>query len=169
MLPWNRIAISSVTLLTAFGLSATHGMAQQSTVPATTSDWRVECTTGGKTLDCSALIDVVQRDTHQIITSITVRYPTETKRPVMLVQVPLGILVSEEISIEVDNGQTEHVKVQTCTQAGCFAGSPVSDSLISAMRTGKQLKIVFYNVQKKPVTVTLPLKGFALAYDKIKD
>jgi hypothetical protein len=29
-------------------------------------------------------------------------------------------------------------------------------------------KVVFYNIKKQPVTVTISLAGFALAYDKIK-
>jgi hypothetical protein len=36
------------------------------------------------------------------------------------------------------------------------------------MQTGKQLRIVFQNGEKQAVTVTMPLAGFALAYDKVK-
>lgn len=53
-------------------------------------------------------------------------------------------------------------------KAVCFAGSTVPDAMIAAMRSGKQLKIVFYNANEQAITVTLPLAGFALAYDKIK-
>ena len=33
----------------------------------------------------------------------------------------------------------------------------MTDGLINAMLSGKQLKVVFYNVNKQPVTVTMPL------------
>jgi invasion protein IalB len=143
-------------------------LAQKTDVPASASSWRVECSNNGKALDCRAVAEVVQRDNHQIITALTIRYPAATKKPVMMVQVPLGVLVSEAVTLQVDGGKSEQAKVQTCTKAGCFAGSPVPDAMIAAMRGGKQIKVVFYNVNKQPVTVTLPLAGFGLAYDKIK-
>jgi invasion protein IalB len=142
--------------------------AQPSEIPATGGNWRVECAASEKALDCRAVVSVVQRDNHQVIASLTVRYPRETKKPVFMIQVPLGVLVSEPVSIAVDGGKPEQTGVQTCTQAGCFAGDTASDALIAAMQNGKQLKIVFYNVNKQPVTVTLPLTGFDLAYAKIK-
>lgn len=148
------------------GLAAS-AQAQHSNVAATGSGWQVECTSNRKALDCRAFAEVVQRDNKKVIISLTVRYPAETKKPVMMIQVPLGILVSEAIAVSVDNNQPQNTPVQTCTQAGCFAGSAMPASLIAAMRNGKELKIVFENVNKQPVTVTMPLAGFALAYDKI--
>jgi invasion protein IalB len=58
--------------------------------------------------------------------------------------------------------------VQTCTQQGCFVGAPLPDAMLAAMRTGKDLKVIFANLNKQAVTVTMGLVGFGLAYDKIK-
>jgi len=44
----------------------------------------------------------------------------------------------------------------------------VPDALIAKMRTGKEVKIVFNNVNHQPLTVTMPLAGFGVAYDKVK-
>jgi invasion protein IalB len=137
-------------------------------IPAAGSDWRVECTNNLKTLDCRAFLEVVQKNSNQVVTAFTVRYPAETKKPVMMLQLPLGILVSESVLVEVDGSQPERTAVQTCTAAGCFVGATMPEALINTMLTGKQLKIIFYDASKQRVTVTLPLAGFALAYNKIK-
>jgi invasion protein IalB len=157
-------------LTIAIGLCciAASAAAQEANVPANRSNWRVECANSGKALDCRAYVNIVERNTHQTITSLIVRYSAETRKPVLMVQVPLGILVSEPVSLQVDDGKPENTRVQTCTKAGCFAGEPVPDDMIAAMHGGKQFKVVFYNIKKQPVTVTIPLAGFALAYDKIK-
>ena len=97
-----------------------------------------------------------------------VRIPAETKKPVMMVQMPLGVIVSEAVEVIVDDGKPEKFNIQTCNQQGCFVGTPVADTLLAAMRSGTRLRIVFQNGNKQPVTVTMPLAGFALAYDKVK-
>ena len=158
----------SVLAFTIISLISAPAFAQKPEIPAAAGGWRVECSANGKALDCRAFIEAVQRDSHQVITSFTVRCPTETKKPVMMVQVPLGVLATEPITISVDNGQPERTPIQTCTRAGCFAGRPISDAMIAAMQSGKLLKIVFQDMQKQPISVSLPLAGFALAYNKIK-
>lgn len=150
-------------------LAASPALAQQQTnVPAAGSDWRVECTNTGKALDCRVFTEVIEQKSRQIITTLTVRYPQETKKPVMMIQVPLGVLVTKPIMVSVDSNKPEQLMIQTCTQSGCAAGSQMVDSLIASMSSGKELKVVFYNVNSQPVTVTMPLAGFALAYNKIK-
>ena len=162
------MALAGAALLASL-VSGTAAMAgEPEKVPAAGSDWRVECTNNLKTLDCRAFLEVVQKNNNQVVTAFTVRYPAETKKPVMMLQLPLGILVSEAVLVEVDGSQPERSVVQTCTPAGCFVGAAMPDALLHAMLTGKQLKIIFYDANKQRVTVTLPLAGFALAYNKIK-
>jgi invasion protein IalB len=58
--------------------------------------------------------------------------------------------------------------IQTCTNVGCFVAMTLSDKLVAAMRTGTDLKITVQDANKKPVEMSLPLLGFALAFDKAK-
>src|ERR1019366_4531795 len=142
--------------------------AQQSAAPVTGTGWRVDCNNNGSALDCRAYSEAAQGERRQIVSSVSVRYAADAKKPVIIVQVPLGILVSEPVSVSVDNDLPVRIVIETCTPAGCFAGSAVTDTLIAKMRTGKKIKIVFDNVNRQPLTVIMPLAGFAVAYDKVK-
>jgi invasion protein IalB len=154
------VVINLITVLGSSGASA------QSPDPV--SAWRVECTGDGKVLDCRAVQQLFQRDTRQLVLSILVRQPQDVKNAVMAIQLPLGISLTEPMLIRVDNGQPERQPVQTCTNTGCFVGMPVPDRFLSAMRTGSNLKLTFQDSNKKLIELTVPLLGFALAYDKVK-
>jgi invasion protein IalB len=136
--------------------------------PPPGSGWRVECTNDGKALDCRAVQLVVLRDNQQLVAGLAVRVPGDSKKPVMMVQMPLGVIVSEAVELIIDDGKPEKFNIQTCTSQGCFVGTPLADTLLAAMRSGTRLRIVFQNANKQAVTVTMPLSGFALAYDKVK-
>jgi invasion protein IalB len=40
--------------------------------------------------------------------------------------------------------------------------------MLTAMKSGKQLKVSFQNLSKEVITIPMPLADFAAAYDKIK-
>ena len=122
---------------------------------------------GGKSLDCRAVAQIVQQNNNQLVAALVIRVPSETKKPVMMVQLPLGISVNAPVSLSTE-GAAQSLSIQTCTPAGCFAGAPVTDAMIAALRSKTQVRIVFANLDKQAVTVTLPLAGFAAAYDKLK-
>jgi invasion protein IalB len=132
------------------------------------SGWRVECANDGKALDCRAINRVNHRDTRELIAAVAIRIPPDSKKPAVIVQLPLGIQVTDKVTLRVDEGQTEGFPIQTCTQTGCLIGAPASDALISALRGGRELKLAFHSAAKQTITVTMPLAGFALAYDKIR-
>jgi invasion protein IalB len=132
------------------------------------SGWRVECANDGKALDCRAINRVHQRETQQLIAAVAIRMPPGSKKPVLAIQLPLGIQVTEQVSLQVDQHKAERHPVQTCTQSGCILGSNATDALITAMRNGKDLKVAFQSMTRQTITVTMPLVGFGLAYDKIK-
>jgi invasion protein IalB len=153
-------AVASVAVLISSG-----GNAQAPEQPAA---WRVECTGDGKALDCRAVQQLFQRDTRQLVLSILVRQPPDAKTAVMMIQLPLGLSLTEPVLIKVDNGQPERQSIQTCTNTGCFVGMPVPEKLLAAMRTGKDLKLTVQDNAKKSIDLTVPLLGFGLAYDKVK-
>lgn len=145
---------------------ASSGTSAQS--PDAVSAWRVECTSDGKVLDCRAVQQLFQRDSRQLVLSILVRRPQDVKNSVMMIQLPLGISLTEPMLIRVDDGQPERQPIQTCTNTGCFVGMPVPERFLAAMRTGTNLTLTVQDSNKKSIEFSVPLLGFALAHDKVK-
>ena len=113
--------------------------------------WRVECTGDGKTLDCRAVQQVFQRETRQLVLSAVVRPAADAKTGAMVLTLPLGLNLTEPVTIKVDNGAAERQPIQTCTNVGCFVAMTLTDKMIAAMRTGSDLKITVQDANKKPI------------------
>lgn len=130
--------------------------------------WRVECAGDGKTLDCRAIQQMINRDDKQVVVLVSARIAPDTKAPVLTIQLPLGINLVEPIQIKVDNGPAERQPVQTCTAVGCIVSIPLKDPLLAALRSGTLLKITIQDTNKRTINIDVPLLGFGLAFDKIK-
>jgi invasion protein IalB len=167
--PVGKRAVAAITAALAASLIA----ASSQSAPAQAPDgppaaWRMECSGDGKTLDCRAVQQVFHRETRQLVVSLVVRPTADGKTGAMVVTLPLGLNLTEPITVKVDNGPPERQAIQTCTNVGCFVAMTVTDKLVAAMRTGSELKITVQDANKKPVEMGLPLLGFGLAFDKAK-
>ena len=130
--------------------------------------WRVECSGDGKTLDCRAVQQLVNREDKQVVAQLVARVPADTKAPVLLIQLPLGINLTEPVQLKIDGGAAEPYPVQTCTNAGCLVSVPLKDPMMSAMRGGTTLKVTVSDTSKRTLNIDVPLLGFGLAFDKAK-
>ena len=128
----------------------------------------MECSGDGKALECRAVQQVFQRETRQLVLSAVVRPAPDAKTGAMLLTLPLGLNLTEPVTVKVDNGAAERQPIQTCTSVGCFVTMTLTDKMLAAMRTGSELKITVQDVNKKPIDMGLPLLGFGLAFDKAK-
>jgi len=154
------VAAASAAVLVSSGSNAQ--------TPEQPAAWRVECTGDGKVLDCRAVQQLFQRDTRQLVLAILVRQPADAKTATMMIQLPLGLSLTEPVLLKVDNGQPERQSIQTCVNGGCFVVMTVNDKLLAAMRSGTELKITVQDASKKPIDMALPLLGFGVAFDKVK-
>ena len=162
---------AAVVAWTPLGTAAAQSAPAQAQAPAPESApaaWRVECTGDGKTLDCRAVQQVFQRETRQLVVAVAVRPAADGKSGALVMTLPLGLNLTEPVTIKVDNGATERQPIQTCTNIGCFVAMTLNDKMIAAMRAGTDLKIIVQDANKKPVEMGLPLLGFGLAFDKAK-
>ena len=64
-----RLAFTSAALLASV-ISLVAAVAGEPEKASVTSDWRVECTNSLKALDCRAFLEVVQKNTNQVITAL---------------------------------------------------------------------------------------------------
>jgi invasion protein IalB len=152
-------------------LAAVAALGTLACIPAGAQDvaaWRVECTGDGKTLDCRAVQQLFQRDTRQLLVSVLARKAPDPKSALLTLQLPLGLNLTEPILLKIDNGQPEKQSIQTCTNTGCFVAMTANDRMVTAMRSGTELKITMYDTNKKAIELSLPLLGFGVAFDKVR-
>jgi invasion protein IalB len=143
---------------------------QQGDAGAPSPGWAARCTSVSRDapLECAIEQSAVLTKTGQLIVLINIRIPADTRTPVALIQLPLGLNLPVGAKLQVDEGKTVDLQIQTCENRGCYASTPISADLLAALKSGKQLKISFQNMAKEAIAIPMPLTDFAAAYDKIK-
>lgn len=132
--------------------------------------WIVRCTSASRDapLECAMEQNAVLTKTGQTVVLINIRIAPDTRTPIALLQLPLGINLPVGAKLQVDEGKTFDLQIQTCENRGCYASTPIAADLLAALRSGKQLKVSFQNMSKETIAIPMPLTDFAAAYDKIK-
>lgn len=144
-----------------------NGAAQNTPPPP---GWIARCASASRDgpLECAIEQNAVLPRTGQLVIAVNIRVPADTHTPSALIQLPLGLNIPAGAKLQVDDGRTVDLQIQTCEARGCYAGAAIAPDLLAAMKSGKQLKISFQNLNKETLTVPLPLADFAAAYEKIK-
>jgi invasion protein IalB len=150
--------------------------ATPSPAPSSQSDappqpgWIARCSSPSRDapLECAIEESAVLTKTGQLIVLVNIRVPSDTHAPIALVQLPLGLNLPVGAKLQVDDGKVVDLQIQTCENRGCYANTPLTPDMLTAMRSGKQLKVAFQNLTKETITIPMPLADFAAAYDKIK-
>ena len=179
-----KFAIAAAAMLSLCG----HGHAQapkaknaaQAAPPAAASaeaanppappGWVARCSSAsrGAPLECAIEQSAVLTKTGQLIVLFNIRVPAETRAPVGVVQLPLGLNLPAGARLQVDDGKTSDLQIQTCEARGCYANVQISPDMLAAMKSGNQLKVSFQNLAKETITIPMPLTDFAGTYEKIK-
>jgi invasion protein IalB len=175
---WRSVELSA---LMAAGLCLQSVAYAQDLSPAA---WRVECVGDGKTLDCAALQQLFLKETKQLVAQLSVRLPSgskapdpsvspsakalESQPPMMTIQLPLGVSLSEPVEIKVDDNELGRYRIDVCTGTGCFVFLTLNDTVLSQLRAGSLFKMSLQDPSKRPIQIQIPMLGFDLAYDKLK-
>jgi len=132
--------------------------------------WVARCSSPSRSapLECAVEETAVLTKTGQLIVLVNIRVPSDTRAPVALVQLPLGLSLPSGAKIQVDDGKVIDLQIQTCEARGCYVNAPIPADMLAAMKSGKQLKVSFQNLAKEIIAIPMPLADFAAAYDKIK-
>ena len=132
--------------------------------------WVARCTSlsRGAPLECAIEQTAVLTKTGQLIVLINIRVASDTRTPLAVIQLPLGLNLPAGAKLQVDDGKTADLQIQTCEQRGCYANTPIAADMLAAMKSGKQLKVSFQNLAKEVISIPMPLTDFAAAYEKIK-
>jgi invasion protein IalB len=149
---------------------ATPDAAPAAASPSPAPGWAVRCTSASREapLECAMEETAVLSKTGQLIVLVNIRVPSDTHAPLAMVQLPLGLNLPGGAKLQIDDGKTADLQIQTCENRGCYAGAAIAPDVLAALKSGKELKLSFQNLAKETITVPMPLTDFAAAYDKIK-
>jgi invasion protein IalB len=132
--------------------------------------WVARCSSASRDapLECAIEQTAVLTKTGQLIVLLNIRVASDTRQPIAIIQLPLGLNLPAGAKLQVDDGKVSELPIQTCEQRGCYANSSIPPDMLASMKSGKQLKVSFQNLGKETITIPMPLADFAAAYDKIK-
>ena len=101
--------------------------------------------------------------------SFAVRVPPDTRKPVMLIRVRLGVYIPAGVLLQFGKDLVRAVPLQSCNRAGCYGEYAIADAEIAAMLKGKELTISAQTPKREEAfNLRLSTKGFEAAYAKIK-
>ena len=145
--------------------------AQQAQPAQPRVNWVSNCSAPSRKvpLSCSMEQRVLLRDTGQQLGRAAVQTGgPEPRTPGLLLHLPLGLSIEAGTSVVVDADTPVKLAIQTCDASGCYAASPLKGELLTAMQRGRELKVTFEDLQRKPITVSFTLEGFTDAFTGIQ-
>lgn len=162
--------IAILSALTAgFALNSA-SIAQDANSPDTSKNWNIVCVAAGRTdaPSCTMEQQIIVRETGRRLARLTIKTTNAAEGfGSILVQVPLGLSIVDNLSLQVDQAEVITIPIQTCDANGCYGGHAVDEQLLAALRAGNRLVLSFFDMQKQKITANFTLAGFTAAYAKI--
>lgn len=168
-----RIVLQAAFLVGLSCLTALPALAQTAEAPAAGAGqplWSVRCNATSREAPPDCLIEqrAVVTETGRLLSQVTVRVPADTRKPVMMIQAPLGPFLPGGITLDIDGASPLKLDFQTCDVNGCYAGSPVTDELLQSLFRGQKLNITIQALNKQPIKIPMELTGFTAAFRNIQ-
>jgi len=160
--------------ITAAGITFTAPVAAQdsSVVKATHGDWEIRCASPDTNL-CAMTQSFTDAEGHAIVNVKILKLASQalkdgTKIPAQMeILVPLGVVLTNGLSVQVDSQQNRTAPYRFCVQSGCRVLEPITEGYIAELKNGVAAKISFRSVDGKAREASISLKGFTKAYETL--
>jgi len=129
-------------------------------------NWAVTCNEfadGPRARRCSALLQILQQNTNQIVFTWTVALD-ERKQPVAVMQTPTGVVIPPGVELRVGKLPSQKIPFASCDTGRCVATTTLDASLLREMTISPTAEAVIQGSQGNTVQFNIQLKGFDRAY-----
>jgi invasion protein IalB len=159
--------------LAAYGAGAQEPAASlggASSIQETYQDWQVGCSVHGNVKQCAMSQQQRQKANNQLVMAAQFVPGKDDGTASGAIIMPFGLLLSSGLTLQVDDkAASKPLPFRTCLPAGCLAPVSLDKATVSAARAGTTLKIsAVASDTNQPVNLTISLKGFAQALDRLK-
>jgi len=127
----------------------------------------------GKHCEAFQQLFITQKDadpsTAQRVIEMAIGYPPNNPKEAQAVIIlPLGVMVNEKSSLEVDGDKMMNFEVLYCEAGGCIASFVIKDGDIEKLRKGRELTVKSKAATGQPLLIGLTLNNFATVMDSLQ-
>jgi invasion protein IalB len=122
----------------------------------------------GSPLKCEVFQRLEVKQTHARVAEFAVGFPKEKDKALAAVVLPLGILLTQDIVIKIDDGKPMSFKVQYCTNDGCVSFIDLGSDVLEELKKGSSVHFMFKAMNNQNVDLTMGLSGFGKALKEIR-
>jgi invasion protein IalB len=146
--------------------------AQEAPAPAAPPKWLISCSNqvSFDELLCEFSQSIVLTNqagqSQRVATASFMRVVGETGTEAVFL-LPYEVSRQNEVSLSVDDTVLGTLSWQSCDANGCYAGGPVEDTWLQAMRSGNQLSAALVARDGREITFSFALDGFTRAADML--
>jgi len=129
-------------------------------------NWAVTCNEfaeGPRVRRCSALLQILQQNTNQVVFTWTVALD-ERKQLVSVMQTPTGVVIPLGVELRVGKLPSQKIPFASCDTGRCIATTTLDANLLREMTISPTAEAVIQGSQGNTVQFNIQLKGFDRAY-----
>lgn len=168
-------SILMVAAMAAAGLAVTGPARAQddAAVISTHGDWEIRCAPAPKEL-CIMTQSHKDAEGHPIAFVKILKLKDQalkdgTKIPAQMeVVVPLGVLLTGGMSVQIDAKEARTAPYRICSKAGCRIMEPITEAYVDELKGGSGATISFHTIDGKTLSAPISLKGFTAAFNELK-
>jgi invasion protein IalB len=141
----------------------------QGEVKAKYGDWDLRCDTppGAENEQCFIMQFVTAADRDNVGLSVIVMKTADKQARILRLLAPLGVLLPRGLGLRIDDTDMGTTGFIRCLPNGCLSEVLMDDSLIQALRDGKQAMFIIFQTPEEGIGVPISLDGFGEGFDAL--
>ena len=152
----HRLFLSSAVLLLTLGLLIPPAQAQ--------SAWVKRCE--GAT--CEIVQRLMDQESKSRVLEVAIGFPSGKDSARGVIILPLGVDLSQPLTLSIDAGAPLGFKVRYCLNDGCYAFLTLPPDVIANMKKGRLGVLAFKTFDGQPGKLPLSLEGFSTTLSEIQ-
>lgn len=131
-------------------------------------DWRLSCVNGENGPSCRVVQEQVHQESGQRVLAVEL-VPTASGGLAGTFVLPLGLRLDAGVTVQVDDGEaSQPLRFSTCLPGGCQVPVAADEATSAAWQAGETLKLAAQLMDGRTITFSVPLNGFAAAFDRAR-